>query len=104
MKLGKHTKQPVEVKDYVLDWSDWLRESSDSLDDVSATVVCVSREDDPLASTLNLDRVVLSPELGQASVWLSRGTDGESYQVSVTATTVGGRVDQSEFAIKIKEV
>jgi len=37
------------------------------------------------------------------SVWLSGGTDGQRYKVTVTVDTMGGRRDQSEFIVRVKD-
>lgn len=104
MIVGKHTKQPTEVKDYVVDLSQWLGEAQDTLTAVQASVMCTSRDDDPPATTLAVKSVIMNPALGQVAVWLEKGTDGERYKVTVTSTTAAGRVDESEFVVRIKEV
>ena len=40
---------------------------------------------------------------GVAKVWLSGGLHGKTYKVTVTLTTVGGRIKQVEILIKVKE-
>jgi hypothetical protein len=37
------------------------------------------------------------------TVWLSGGTDRRKYKVTVQASTVGGRIDESEFLVIVKE-
>lgn len=104
MIVGKHTKQPTEVKDYVVDLSQWLGEAQDTLTAVQAGVVCTSRDDDPPATALAVKSVIMNPALGRVAVWLEKGTDGERYKVTVTSATAAGRVDESEFVVRIKEV
>lgn len=104
MIVGKHTKQPLEVKDYVVDISQWLAESGDTLGNAQAAVVCTSRDDDPAATALAVKWIVMNPTDGQTAVWLEKGTDGERYKVTVTSITAAGRVIESEFIIKVKEV
>ena len=100
MILDTKEKQPVEVKDYPIDYTDWLAEISggDALSFVSAAVVCVS---DATNTALIVDKTVLSSN--KTSVWLSAGTNGQKYKVTVTVQTVGGRTDQSEFYVKVKD-
>ncbi|MEO8021069.1 hypothetical protein [Polaromonas sp.] len=100
MILGKHDKQPAEVKDYPIDYSEWLSEipAGDTLASAIAVATCTTT---PADTALVVDQVIVSP-IGVA-VWLSAGTDGETYKVTVTATTVGGRVDQSEITVRVKD-
>ena len=98
MILGRKEKQPVEIKDYPINYAGWLAVAGDTLIDVDADVVCLSNPDD---TSLIVHNLTISPTA--VSVWLSGGTDGERYKVSVTVTTQGGRVDQSEFIVKVKD-
>jgi hypothetical protein len=104
MLIGKFEKQPIEVKDYVIDLSAWLAEKDDTLDDAVVSIECISRADDPALTTLKLHSLLINPLSGMVSVWLSDGLSQERYKVSVTASTTGGRVDQSEFIVKVKEI
>lgn len=97
MILDRKEKQPIEVKDYPIDYTDWL-DSGDVLVDATATVVCLTT---PSNTSLTVTNITLSPTA--VSVWLSGGTNGERYKVSVNATTQGGRLDQSEFLVKVKD-
>jgi hypothetical protein len=98
MILDKKEKQPVEVKDYPIDYSDWLAEVADTISDVAASVVCLTNAQD---TDLIISNLVMTPTA--VSVWLSGGTSGERYKVSVDVTTAAGRVDQSEFIVKVKD-
>lgn len=100
MILDTKEKQPVEVKDYPIDYSDWLAEISggDTLSSAVSVAVCVS---DATNTALIVNKTVLSSN--KASVWLSAGTSGQKYKVTVTVQTVGGRTDQSEFYVKVKD-
>lgn len=99
MILDRKEKQPIEIKDYPIDYSAWLAESgTDTLVDVSAAVVCLT---DPDNTALVVHNVAMAPKA--ASVWLSGGTDGERYKVEVTVQTADGRRDQSEFIVKVKD-
>lgn len=100
MNLGKHDKQPAEVKDYPIDYSEWLGEISggDTLLDATAAVICITN---PANTALLVDRVVVSP--AAVSVWLKAGTSGQTYKVTVTVTTAGGRIDESELTLRVKD-
>lgn len=97
MILDRKEKQPIEIKDYPINYADWLDEAGDVLSDASASVECLTGDD----ASLVVSNVTLSPTA--VSVWLSGGLDGQRYKVSVTANTAGGRRDQSEFIVKVKD-
>lgn len=101
MILGRFLKQPAEVLDYDIDFSEFLPEGD-----------ALSFAGDPPVPT-PLD-VVVSPSgltLGPTFVvggkiikqWLSGGTDGTTYKVTVTATSNAGRVKQIEFSVRVKD-
>lgn len=92
MILGTFSKQPVEVLDYDIDCTDWLVS-----DDALALATAVSD-----GAALQVDAVnVYSPRV---KVWLSGGTSGSNYKVTVTITTDDGRVKQVEFRVRVKDV
>lgn len=91
MNLGTFTKQPVEVKDYDLDYSEWLV----AADTVEAAEVTVEPAGLTVGSVFTHDTKV--------KVWLSAGSDGAVYKLTVTMTTADGRVKQDEFKVKVKD-
>jgi len=96
MKLATYRKQPVEVKDYDIDYSAWLAPMRDRI--VSVSWGLREAPDDALV----VDAGVFSDKA--VKVWVGGGTDGASYMVEVTVTTEGGRIDQSELVFKVKEI
>jgi len=98
MILDRKEKQPAEILDYTLSYAEWLGGLTDTLDVVDVSVVCVT---DPADTALLVHRVITSSTA--VSVWLAGGTDGQRYKITVTATTVAGRRDQSEFIMRIRE-
>lgn len=92
MNIGSFLKQPVEVKDYDVDYSQWLTTG----DNVQSATISVT------PTGLQVDSVVINDP--RVKIWLSGGTDGVSYKVTVTTTTADGRVKQDEFKLKVKEV
>lgn len=98
MILGAFYKQPSEVKDYTISYSDWLADMSDLIDDATATVICLS---DPSDTSLSIDSIYKSD--ASITVWLSGGTDRRKYKVTVQASTAGGRIDESEFLAVVKD-
>lgn len=92
MNLGNFTKQPVDVVDYDIDYSQWLT----SGDNVESAVVNVVPEG------LTVESVFINdPKL---KIWVSGGIDATTYKVTVTMTTADGRVKQDEFKIKVKDI
>ena len=98
MILDRKEKQPIEIKDYPINYADWLAESGDTLSNVNAVIECLT---DTADNSLTVHNLTLAPTA--VSVWLSGGTDGQRYKVTVTVDTVGGRRDQSEFIVRIKD-
>jgi hypothetical protein len=90
--IGKFSKQPVEVQDYDIDFTEYLEFHNDyalSHTAFASTGITIQ------ASAL-VDGVV--------KVFVSGGTDGNTYKVSATITTQGGRVKQGDILVKVKEV
>lgn len=92
MILGNFTKQPVDVLDYDVDYSEWLSDN----DNVQSAEISVT----PTGLTVD-SHFVNDPRV---KINLSGGTDGVTYKVTVTATTIDGRIKQDEFKIKVKEI
>jgi len=90
MALQKFTKQPNDVLDYDVDFSDWMV-SGDEVDGVTVSA----------DAGVTVDSYAFTDEI--VKVWLSGGTDGETYKITVLATTEGGRSKEQEFRIKVKE-
>lgn len=91
MILGTFEKQPVDVKDYDIDYAQWLTPG----DAISSAAVEVD------TAGLLADSVFTSGD--RVKVWLSGGVSGQRYKVTVTASTDDGRVLQHEFVIKVKD-
>lgn len=82
-------KDPQAVKDYSLDWSDWL--GTDTI----------------ASSTWEVPSGIIKDQSGNTttvtSVWLRGGTIGNTYQVSNKVTTAGGRTDVRTIEIQVKK-
>ena len=106
--LATYRKQPWEVKDYDIDFSDWLSGvvPADTLATVETLVTCLSTPPD---STLVVDSVTLSPAVASTRIKLmiSGGTADKDYKVTVRATTTGVdgfvRRDESELKFVVKD-
>lgn len=91
MILGTFEKQPADVKDYDIDYSQWLS-SGDAIQQAVSTV-----------DVIGLTVVSTFTDSTRVKVWLSGGTSGGKYKVTVTVTTTDGRVLQHEFVIKVRD-
>lgn len=92
MNIGSQLKQPVEVQDYDVDYSQWLTTG----DNVQSATVTVE------PAGLTVGAIVINDP--RVKVWLSGGMNGVTYKVTVTATTADGRVKQDEFKVKVKDI
>lgn len=99
MILEKFKKQPAELKDYDVDYEPWLTPIADTLDDVAGSVTCLSDPDD--TSLVLVDTVFTD---NRAKFWLSGGTDGARYKLTILASTMGGRIDESELIFSVKDI
>ncbi|MBX3653192.1 MAG: hypothetical protein KF686_03340 [Ramlibacter sp.] len=99
MILETYNKQPNDAKDYDINYSEWLA-SGDTLSDATARVDLLSGTD---VSPLVVDSIVISDQA--VKLWISGGTDGCKYKVTVLATTNNSppRIDESELIFKLKD-
>jgi hypothetical protein len=94
MALGTYTKQPWDVTDIDVDFSEWLAtRPSDTL--VSATAT----SDNP--ALVVDDAVALSTTV--AKVWVSGGASGVTYKVTVRVITDYGRHKEVEVKVKVRD-
>ena len=101
MILAKYEKQPAEVKDYDIDYAEWLGPVGDTV----ATAVAVVTSDAGPVPTLKVDSVETSDTA--VKLWVSGGTAGVRYKITVLMTTTGiagkTRKDESELVFTVKE-
>ena len=92
-------KRADDRLDYDLDFERWLSDGDIVL---SADAVAEIVSNDPSAVT---DLVVDSVQVfgTVVKVWLSAGTTGKTYKVTVTATTADGRDKEQPFIIRVTE-
>ena len=95
--LAKFEKQPADVQDYNIDYNEWLA----GLEDTAPGPATSSNMTVTADAGIAVNRYTLVN--GVATVWLAGGTDGQTYKVTVTVTTVGGRKKQAEIKVKVKE-
>lgn len=103
MIIGRFNQQPAETLDYDIDFSEFLG-PGDTL---------VSTGNPPVPSPLNVTVSPAGMTLSGTFIindgttikqWLSGGTNGVRYKVTLTATSNNGRVKQVEFLVRVKEV
>lgn len=84
-------KQPADVQDYDIDFTEYL----DALTDTAASAVV-----DPEPGITVVNYLILG---NAVKVWLSGGTSGQKYKVTVRLTTTGGRVKEVEILLIVRE-
>lgn len=102
MILGTFIKQPAENLDYDIDFSEFLS-SGDTLQTTGTPPV-----PNPLSVTTTPAGIAVGSTFvikdGKAiKQWLSGGTNGVKYKITLTATTNGGRIKQVEFVVRVKD-
>jgi hypothetical protein len=93
MSIETRYKQPGDVLDFNVDFSKWITE-----DDVITTIEAVI---DPTGAAV-IDAVEnVNPVV---KVWIKGGEDNASYKVTVKVGTSLGRVKETEFRLRIREI
>lgn len=94
MLLGTVTKQPGDRLDIDVDFSEWLAErGGDALNLVTSSV-----------APAGLELLNLSHDSGRVKQWIGGGLDSTMYQLTLTASTTGGRVKEVEIRVRVREV
>lgn len=90
--IATFDKDPDAVLDYTVDWSDWMVSP-----EVIASITWVL--------SAGITSVFESNTSSAATVWLSGGTAGRSYEVTchVTTNSTPPREDDRTIGIKIRE-
>lgn len=93
--VGTVRKQPSDVQDYDIDFSEWFP-SDDLIVDGFVTAVPAMGIPPSFA---------ISPDGRVVKVWVyAGGIDGQTYQITVRATTSDGRVKEVELRVRVKEI
>lgn len=102
--LATYHKQPFDVKDYDIDYSDWLNgvTPADTIASATASVICLTL---PTDTSMVVNSVTVSPT--KVKFMVAGGTDGQTYKLTsrVTTTGVDGfvRKDESELRFVVKD-
>jgi len=97
----KYTKDPADVLDYILNYAseDGTNDGSDS-DDGFLQGDTISTSTWSIETGLTEDSE--SETTKTATVWLSGGTDGDTYKATNTIVTAGGRTKVMAITIKVR--
>lgn len=105
MILERLRKQPWDLKDYDIDYTPWLEPMGDSLYDYNVFITCLTNPDD--TELKFYDRTPSGKFSGvtasKLKIWLGGGTDMERYKVTLQVMTTGGRKDEAELIIRVKD-
>ena len=109
--LKRFDKQPGERLDYDVDYEDFFGpDDDDDIDGSGQIGAVVSMADGsalgPAPPGLQTDGIVAIGGLTsrRAKVWLKGGVNGLVYKVTVTANTHQGRIVETDFLVRIKEL
>lgn len=83
-------KDPIANLDYERDWSVWLKAGDTILTSTWTVPAGLTKTDESNTATI-------------ATVWLSGGTVGSSYQVTNRIVTAQGRTDERSIQIVVRQ-
>ena len=92
--LAKFEKQPADVQDFDIDYTEWLAGIGDTAPGPGGFTVTVDAGLTLAASTL---------VAGVVKIWTSGGLTGKTYKITCTLTTTGNRVKQAEIKVRVKD-
>lgn len=90
--LGKYKKQPAEKLDYDVTYDDFFVNRTDALQGVVVTADAGITLATPVVSGNNV------------KLFLSGGTEGITYEITLRMTTTTGVIKEDEFRVTIKEI
>jgi hypothetical protein len=99
--LATFEKQPGEIEDFDISFTEYLQARSDEIADFTVTADAGIT----IASSFEVsDPDVVGTTGGMIKVYLSGGTDGAKYKITATILTVGARTKEGEITVKVKEI
>lgn len=98
--LGTFRKQPADVLDYDIDFTDWLAaaDPDDTLQTVSSNV-----SDITYGSDFVLGASTIFDSGRQVKVWTSQGNNRDVVKITTLVTTVNGRTKEVDWRLRIRE-
>ncbi len=90
MSFPKFQKSPIALLDYEIDWTKYLQ------GDTIVTATFTADTGLTIHSHSNTDTT--------ATVWLTSGTAGTTYNVQCEIVTAAGRTDERSITIQVKEL
>lgn len=99
-ELTSFVKDPEATLDYLWDWTSWLGAD----DTITGHVVTVDPAPAlvPTAADLTVDSSTVDVDSKKVTVWLTGGTPGVRYGVTVSILTAGGRADDRTSRIHVQ--
>jgi hypothetical protein len=101
LTLKRFIKDPQEVLDYTIDWSEWLV-SGDTINAVTVTTPTGIS-----TTTSGTPQTPAGPTVisGVATkIWVAGGTAGTSYNIACRVTTVGTRQGERSITIQVRDL
>lgn len=103
MALEKYTQQPNDVKNYVLDYSQWLA-TNETLQSVNYDVIILNEQTGDVGEpSLIVQSSSLINTLTASKYYISGGIDGRIYKVTATAITNDGQALETEIEFAVVE-
>lgn len=93
--VGKFQKQPSEILDYDVDYTDWFSNRIDTPASVNPVAIVAEAGITVVGSSITGDIV---------KVILSGGTSGTKYKITVRLTTASGLLKEADFTVTVKEI
>lgn len=98
---GKYStiKDPNATLDYPFDWTDWILDVLDAVNDHAFIIT------NPAAATVPMTLVSSQfTATGLVTGYVSGGTPGQTHQLTCRIMTAAGRIDERTLHIKMKEL
>jgi len=100
VSLKRFVKDPQEVLDYTIDWSEWLV-AGDTINAVTVTT--------PAGISTTTGGTPATPAAPSfttttTKIWVAGGTAGASYDIACRVTTVGTRQGERSITIQVKDL
>jgi hypothetical protein len=95
-------KDPFDITPVTVDWRNTLKAvPGDSIPPDGSVAANIARNDDLPADLALAAPVTISPDGTQTTVWVTQGSIGHEYMVSMRATTTEGAQYERSFIIPV---